>query len=79
MSLTLSNKQTHDILCLLVFDKMKSNGVNLKLKHSKLGLISVYSFLNGSLFCKLRVPLGNTEPVETAPKKKNATQTIAIQ
>jgi len=35
----------------------------LKLKYSKLGLISVYSYLNGSLVCKLRVHLGNTEPV----------------
>lgn len=63
MSLTLSNKQAHDILCLLAFDKMKNNGMNLKLKHSKLGLISLYSYRNESLVCKFCVPLGNTEPV----------------
>jgi hypothetical protein len=63
MSFTLSNKQSYDILCLFVFDKMKNNGMNLKLKHSKLGLISLYSYINESLVCKFRVPLGNTEPV----------------
>ena len=53
--------------------------MNLKLKHSKMGLISAYSHLNVSLVCKLRAHLGNTEPVQTAPKKKNATQTITIR